>query len=87
MKSFDPIPIPALNIGARWTSDEKNLIYIVSQRSTNNLWLQPLDVGPARQFTDFQNGSIYNFNFSPDGKKLYLARGFEEHDAVMLRGL
>jgi hypothetical protein len=48
--------------------------------------VQPLDGGPPRQLTDFPNGDVYNFAYSPDGSKLYLARGFQIRDAILISG-
>jgi Tol biopolymer transport system component/DNA-binding winged helix-turn-helix (wHTH) protein len=87
VKTFDTAKVPALNIGAKWTPDEKALVYISSQKSSTNLWMRPIDRGPARQLTDFPNGDIYNFAYSQDGSKLYLARGLQTHDAVLIKGL
>ena len=76
-----------LNIGARFTPDEKSLVYLVQRRATTNLWVQPLDGKPAHPLTDFSQGDTYNFAYSPDGSKLYLARGFQIRDAVLINGL
>ena len=75
-----------LNVGARWTRDEKAVVYIVSQKGTTNLWLQPLDSKQPRRLTDFSSGDIYNFAYSHDGSRLYLARGFHTQDAVLISG-
>jgi Tol biopolymer transport system component/DNA-binding winged helix-turn-helix (wHTH) protein len=85
--TFQGIKTPILNIGARWTPDEKSLVYIASQRSTTNLWIQTLDGKPPKRLTDFPNGDIYNFAYSHDGSRLYLARGFQIRDAVLMSGL
>ncbi|HUR99435.1 MAG TPA: winged helix-turn-helix domain-containing protein [Pyrinomonadaceae bacterium] len=87
VRTFPPLKIPMLNIGARWTPDEKALVYIVSQKGTTNLWLQPLDGQKPKRLTDFPNGDIYNFAYSHDGSKLYLARGFQIRDAVLISGM
>lgn len=87
LKTFRGAPIPVLNIGARWTPDEKNLVYIASERGTTNIWIQPLDGKPARQLTDFVDGDIYNFAYSHDGTKLYLARGYQVRDAILIKNI
>ena len=83
--TFPGAPIPVLNVGGKWTPDEKNLVYIVNERGTTNLWLQPLDGKPAHRLTDFIDGEIYNFAYSPDGSKLYLARGYQVRDAILIK--
>ena len=84
--TFTAVKIPSLNIGARWTPDEKSLVYMASQQGTTNLWVQPLDGKRPRRLTDFQTGNIYNFAYSHDGSKLYLARGFQIRDAILISG-
>jgi Tol biopolymer transport system component/DNA-binding winged helix-turn-helix (wHTH) protein len=85
VKTFDPVEVPQLNSGVRWTPDGQSLIYNVYQENYSNLWLQPINGGAARPLTDFRNGIIYNFAFSPDGSRLYVARGYPIHDAVLIK--
>ena len=40
---------------------------------------------PNSPLTDFGSGDIYNYNFSSDGKRLYLARGYSTRNAVLIR--
>ena len=35
--------------------------------------------------TDFKNGSIYNFAVAQDGASIYLARGAQITDAVLIK--
>jgi hypothetical protein len=49
--------------------------------------VQTLDGKQPRPLTDFQNGAVYNFAYSHDGSKLYLARGFQIHDAILISGI
>jgi Tol biopolymer transport system component len=86
LHTFTALRIPFLNIGARFTPDEKAVVYISQQKGTTNIWVQPLDGRPPRQLTDFPNGDVYNFAYSPDGSKLYLARGFQIRDAILISG-
>jgi Tol biopolymer transport system component/DNA-binding winged helix-turn-helix (wHTH) protein len=74
-----------VNFGVRWTPDGKALVYIRSDKGVGNLWVQPLDGGNARQLTDFTIGDIYNFAFSSDGTRLFVARGQQISDAMLLR--
>jgi len=34
---------------------------------------------------NFQKGYVYEYAFSPDGAKLYVARGSQIRDAVMIK--
>jgi Tol biopolymer transport system component/DNA-binding winged helix-turn-helix (wHTH) protein len=87
LHTFAALKLSYLNIGARWAPDEKALVYIGSQKGTTNLWMQTLDGKQPRPLTDFQNGAVYNFAYSHDGSKLYLARGFQIHDAILISGI
>jgi len=81
------VPIYAnVNFGARWTPTGDGLVYILSDKDSSNLWVQPLKGGPHR-LTDFIGGVIYNFAFSLDGTRLYLSRGYPTQDAVLIRNL
>lgn len=86
IKSFRALPQAWLNSGARWTPDGKAVAYIVTKKGVSNIWLQPIDGEAPRQFTNFNIASIYNFVYSLDGKKLYVARGTQIRDAVLISG-
>lgn len=66
VKTFD-IP-PAIDRqwhGARWTPDGQALDYIVTSGGVSNLWRQPLSGGQPRKVTDFKEGQIDAFAWSP----------------------
>ena len=84
-KTFETAKTPQLNCGARWSPDGKSLVYIVRQKKFSNLWRQPLDGGAPEPLTNFRDGDIYNFAFSPDGARLYVARGYPIRDAVLIK--
>jgi hypothetical protein len=70
----------------KFTPDGHAVVYAVSgEKNQDNLWLQPLDGKPGRQLTHFSSDRIYGFGWSPDGKKLLVARGHRESDVVLLR--
>jgi Tol biopolymer transport system component len=73
-----------LNFGARWTPDGKAVAFIVSERGVSNIWIQPIDGSASRRLTDFAGGSIYHFAFSADRQRLFLARGIQIRDAILL---
>jgi Tol biopolymer transport system component len=86
LHTFTAVRTPFLNIGARFTPDEKSLAYLVLQKGATNIWVQPLNGKQPRQLTDFPKGDVYNFAYSPDGSKLFLARGFQIRDAILISG-
>ena len=84
LKSFELLPRSTVNFGARWSPDGKSLVYIVTEKDVSNLWLHPLDGSAPRRLTDFTAGSIYHFAYSLDGKRLFIARGTQIRDAVLI---
>lgn len=71
--------------GVKWTTDGKSLIYLVDRGSTSNVGVQSLSGSAPRQLTTFPKGSVYEYAFSRDGKKLYVAHGYQIRDAVLIK--
>jgi Tol biopolymer transport system component len=71
---------------AQWAPDGQGVAYI-NEQDHKNLWEQWLDGRPARALTRFPDAQILEFGFSPDGKRLALARGRSADDMVLLTGL
>jgi Tol biopolymer transport system component len=59
----------------RWLKDNSGFSYIVLRQGVGNIWAQPLNGAPAAPLTNFAEGQIYAFDWSPDGRKLICARG------------
>jgi Tol biopolymer transport system component len=87
IKSIPAAPLAWLNSGARWTPDGKAVAYIVTEKGVSNIWLQPIDGTAPRPLTDFNIASIYNFAFSADGTRLFLARGNQIRDATLVQNI
>jgi serine/threonine protein kinase/Tol biopolymer transport system component len=68
----------------RWAPTSDALTYIVTRDGVSNIWRQPLGSGAPAQITDFKSGIIFSFDWSPDGKRLALARGETVGDAVLV---
>lgn len=85
LKTFQTVENSILNIGSLWTPDGKALTYIVHGKNVDNIWLHPTNGGKPRPLTDFTSGDIYNFAFSNDGLRLYLARGYAIRNVVLIR--
>jgi Tol biopolymer transport system component/DNA-binding winged helix-turn-helix (wHTH) protein len=83
--SYTIPPYAKVNFGARWTPDGRGVIYISNAKGFSNLWIQPLDGESPRQLTSFTGGDIYNYAFSFDGTRLFVARGQQISDAVLIR--
>jgi len=74
-----------LSFGARWTPDGKSVAYIVNDKGVSNIWTHPIDGEEPKQLTEFTGGSIYHFAYSLDGKRLFVARGHQIRDAILIR--
>lgn len=86
IRSFATLPLSVLNFGAVWAPDGKSIVYIVNEKGdVSNLWQHPIDGSPARRLTDFSTGSIYRFAYSFDSQRLYLARGQQIRDALLIK--
>ena len=71
----------------RWSPDGKALQYLLTKGDVTNIWEQPLSRESPRQITNFTSGRIFDFNWSPDGKRLLMSRGEVSSDVVLLSNL
>jgi len=70
-----------------WSPGGKSVEYILAQNGASNIWEQSLDGSQPRQLTRFNSGRIFDFSWSPDGKRLLLCRGEVSSDVVLLSNL
>jgi Tol biopolymer transport system component len=68
-----------------FTPDGKSVAYIIRDQGVDNIWVQPLDGLPGRQITNFTSEHIAEFQWSPDGKTIAVARAHDTSDVVLLR--
>jgi serine/threonine protein kinase len=68
-----------------FTPDGKSVAYIVRDQGVDNIFAQPLDGSPGHQITNFTSEHIAEFQWSPDGKALAVARAQNTSDVVLLR--
>ncbi len=85
LNSFKTEPNCVLNIGSRWAPDSVALLYITTRNNVSNIVRQSVDGRKPAPLTDFTSGEIYNFAFSVDGSRLYLARGYSTRNAMLLK--
>jgi hypothetical protein len=50
----------------------------------HNIWVQPLAGGAARPLTRFKSGHVLDFDWSADGKRLFMVRGEITTDIVLI---
>jgi Tol biopolymer transport system component len=70
-----------------WSPDSKAVLYVENKNGVSNLMSLPLDGHPPKQITNFTEGTIFNFSWSSDGKRLFLARGSVNSDAVLINNV
>jgi serine/threonine protein kinase len=77
-------PLPRGVHRLRWSPDGKGLQCLVTRNGATNVWEIPLGGGPPRQITTFSSGIIFDFSWSRDGKQLFLSRGENTRDVIMI---
>ncbi len=85
LKAFPVKPYQGYHFPVRWTPDGKTIAFGNWQNNVFNLWQQPLSGDAPRQLTNFASGSIWNFAYSRDGKRLFLSRGTTFIDVVVIK--
>lgn len=75
---------PALYGRMRWMPDGSGVAYAARQAGGGNIWVQPIDGGPAKQLTHWNPAPIFSFDWSRDGKWLAYASGSLTSDAVLI---
>ena len=68
----------------RWAPSGSALTYVKETEGVGNLWSQPLDGGAPKQVTSFTNLQIFSYDWTPDGKQLFLSRGQNISDVVQI---
>jgi Tol biopolymer transport system component len=69
---------------ARWEPSGDAVIYAKETDGVGNLWRQPLDGSAPQQITNFTALQIFAYEWSPDGKQLFLSRGQTSNDVVLI---
>ena len=58
--------------------------FILTQGGAANVWEQPIAGGARKQITNFTSGHIFDFDWSRDGKQLFLAKGEINSDVILI---
>jgi Tol biopolymer transport system component len=74
-----------LNNAMTFTPDGKAVAYPIREAGAENIFVQPIDGSPGHQVTNFTSQNISNFQWSPDGKTLVIARRESSSDVVLLK--
>lgn len=68
-----------------WMPDGGSFAALDDRSGIPNLWACPFDGSPGKQITHFPQSEIHGFAWSPDGKRIALARGPVEENVVLIR--
>ncbi len=72
------------------TPDGQNIAFVTRERGVDNVWLQPVAGSVPHRLTDFHlerstSQGIQSYAWSPDGKRLAIARRLSKGDVVLLQ--
>lgn len=67
----------------RWSPRGTGLQYLITRNGVTNIWEQSLTGGEPKQVTKFTSGTTFDFDWSPDNKRLLLTRGRISSDVVL----
>jgi Tol biopolymer transport system component/DNA-binding winged helix-turn-helix (wHTH) protein len=68
----------------RWKPDGRSIAYFAVRDGIQQVLEQSLAGGPPRQVTKFGSGKVRDFDWSVDGKELYVSHGEINSDAVLI---
>ena len=68
----------------RFSPDGKSIQFLLARDGVKNVWAQPVDGRPMYKVTDFPYGDSFGFDWSPDGRNLYISRGAQKSDVVLI---
>ena len=68
-----------------FTPEGKSVAYVVRDQDVDNIFVQSLDGSPGHQITNFTAQHIAEFQWSPGGKTLAVARTQGTSDVVLLQ--
>jgi Tol biopolymer transport system component/DNA-binding winged helix-turn-helix (wHTH) protein len=75
------------DVELRWSADGTMVTYVDNRDGMSNIWGQAVSGGAPQRLTDFQQGRIFSFDWSPDGQQLLLLRGAGSWDIVVIRSI
>jgi eukaryotic-like serine/threonine-protein kinase len=76
--------VPRVTSGPKWSPSGDGLDVVLWRDGGMNIWRQSLSAEGLQPVTHFVDGEIFDFDWSPDGSQLLLARGTANHDVVLL---
>ncbi len=85
VKTFDVAPTVQVDWDTflRWNGDSRGITYVNKSGGVENVWMQPIAGGPAKQLSNFAENRIFSFDWSRDGN-LVTSRGVVTSDVVLI---
>jgi Tol biopolymer transport system component len=85
LKTFEVAPTVQVSWDTflRWDGDSRGLTYVNNTAGVENVWIQPIAGGPAKQLTHFVDSRILSFDWSAAGD-LVVSRGLVTSDVVLI---
>jgi len=82
-KPLHPFDYPGRAVAVQWSLDGNGVQYLSTSGGATNVWAFPLTGGAAHRVTNFTSGTIFDFAWTRDGKRLFLAKGDVPSDGAM----
>jgi Tol biopolymer transport system component len=82
------IPLPlsiSISAGIRWSPDGRQLSFVEIGKDGTNIWNQPLDGSASRKVTQLHGATLFDFDWSRDGKQLVFRQGSQARDVVLIQ--
>jgi serine/threonine protein kinase/Tol biopolymer transport system component/tetratricopeptide (TPR) repeat protein len=84
LQVFDPNVAVKPDTLLRWTPSGDAITFLGYSNGVSNIWIQPVNGGPARPLTSFTSEEIYSFDWAPDNTLVY-SRGLTTADVVLIK--
>ncbi len=75
---------PGATDAVYWSPDGTALDYVATAQGVGNIWRQPLSGSSAIELTHFNAEELFDFAWSPDARRLLMARGKHVSDVVLI---
>jgi len=86
-RTFDiPGTVNPMTPGLSWYANNSSVTYVSTVGGVSNIWSQPVSGGAPERLTDFVEGQIISFAWSPDAAQLACVRGGITQDLFLVRG-
>ena len=83
-KTIFDFPLPLGANSPEFSPDGRSIQFLLARNGATNIWAQPIGTGEMREVTSFGTGDASGFAWSPDGKLLFMSRGVNNRDVVLL---